>query len=182
MCRIGDCSRLPGSHISGRRPGARLALAFLKQMAREADELDATDARVFSEHALDVLASAIRAERGFGYYTENPPQTALLSRIMEFLEANLNETSLSPPTIAAAHRISTRYLHKLFNASDLSVGAWIRVRRLARCHADLCDSSLADFTITEIALRRGFNDAAHFSRIFKLRYGKSPRSVRSQIG
>jgi AraC-like DNA-binding protein len=37
-------------------------------------------------------------------------------------------------------------------------------------------------SITQIAYRWGFNDAAHFSRSFREAYNTSPRNVRKQGG
>ena len=44
---------------------------------------------------------------------------------------------------------------------------------------DLCDPALAARTISEIAFGWGFNDAAHFSRAFRARFGAAPRELRA---
>ena len=51
-------------------------------------------------------------------------------------------------------------------------------RRLAQSLKDLQDSEQAGCTITEIAFRWGFSNAAHFSHAFKQAYGLSPRECR----
>ena len=43
----------------------------------------------------------------------------------------------------------------------------------------LCDPALAARSISEIAVAWGFNDAAHFSRAFRARFGRSPRELRA---
>jgi hypothetical protein len=43
----------------------------------------------------------------------------------------------------------------------------VRRRRLLRCRAEL-DGADTEASITEIAYRWGFNDSAHFSRLFSL--------------
>ncbi len=50
---------------------------------------------------------------------------------------------------------------------------------MERCRADLAAPRLAARTITDIALSHGFNDAAHFSRLFKESYGMSPAEYRA---
>jgi AraC-like DNA-binding protein len=80
--------------------------------------------------------------------------------------------------IAAAHQISTRYLHKIFHDQGLTVAGWIRQRRLERCHRDLADPVLRSHPIHAIATRWGFSDSAHFSRLFRAAYGTSPRDYR----
>ncbi|MFF4600841.1 helix-turn-helix domain-containing protein [Amycolatopsis sp. NPDC001319] len=106
--------------------------------------------------------------------TETPEPTLLL-RIRTFIADHLGERDLSPATIAAAHRISVRYLHKLFSAEGVSVVRWIQQQRLAESRRDLGRTSA---TVAAIAHRWGFSDAAHFSRSFKAAYGVSPREWR----
>lgn len=180
--RIGDSSRIPATHFSIRGGSAPLALEFFKLIVRDADRLSLSEMQVFSTHTLDVLASATQSGTALKYRTADAPRSTLIARIKESVGANLCAPNLLPAGIAATHGISTRYLHKLFNASGQSVCDWIRERRLATCYLDLCDPSLANLTITEIALGRGFNDASHFSRTFRKHFGRPPRSVRSQTG
>src|ERR1700761_4411773 len=47
-----------------------------------------------------------------------------------------------------------------------------------RCQAEL-DGADTETSITEIAYRWGFNDSAHFSRLFKASFGMSPTQYRS---
>ncbi|MNR67817.1 DNA-binding transcriptional activator FeaR [compost metagenome] len=45
--------------------------------------------------------------------------------------------------------------------------------------ADLCNPRYSALSVSEIAYRAGFNNASHFSRSFKQRYGAAPSSYRS---
>ena len=58
------------------------------------------------------------------------------------------------------------------------MAGWIRERRLERCRRDLTDPTLADWSVTAIALRWGLTDPAHFSRAFRTAYGLSPTEYR----
>jgi len=98
-------------------------------------------------------------------------------RALRYIDTNLADPELSPTVIAIALRISPRYLHLLFEAGS-SVGATILTKRLDRCRAALLDR-VDHRSISEIAFAWGFNDAAHFSRTFKARFGSSPRALRS---
>jgi AraC-like DNA-binding protein len=73
--------------------------------------------------------------------------------------------------------MSVRYLHRLFEDAGASVRATILARRLDRCRDALAGSPRR--SISEIAFAWGFNDAAHFSRVFKARFGGSPRDLRA---
>ena len=81
-------------------------------------------------------------------------------------------------TIASANHISVRYLHKLFHEEGTSVARWVRERRLDNCRRDLEDPALARRGVQAIARRWGFQDAAHFTRIFKASFGEPPGQYR----
>lgn len=106
------------------------------------------------------------------------PQRALLTRIHAFIEARLGDPALSPMMIAEAHHISPRYLYRLFEAEERSVGGWIRRRRLEQAHRDLLDPS-CQLSAAAIGARWGFVSAAHFSRSFRAEFGRSPGAVRT---
>jgi AraC-like DNA-binding protein len=101
-------------------------------------------------------------------------------RAIRYIDAHLADPELSPRGIAGALGVSLRYLHGVFEDGD-SVGATILVRRLDRCRASLADPRERHRSISEIAYQWGFNDAAHFSRTFKARFGASPRGLRAQL-
>ena len=67
-----------------------------------------------------------------------------MQRIHAHIDRNLASTDLSPTSIAAAHFISTRHLHGLFQEQGTSVSTWIRIRRLERCRRDLVNPLFAD--------------------------------------
>jgi AraC-like DNA-binding protein len=106
------------------------------------------------------------------------PAAPLLAQVKAHIERNLGDPTLGPTTIAAAHFISPRYLHRLFQAEGCTVSDWIRRARLERCRRDLADPALARETILAIATRWGMPDAAHFSKVFRGAYGRSPREFR----
>ncbi len=78
--------------------------------------------------------------------------------------------------IARAHAISVRALHALFEDTGESVAGLVRRERLARCREDL--ELPSGGSVTEIAFRWGFRDAAHFSRVFKREFDVTPSEVR----
>lgn len=112
--------------------------------------------------------------------TARAPSAALLPRIKAYIDMHLDDVSLGPESIASAHYISVRYLHKLFKPEGMTVSEWIRYRRLGRCQRDLVDPALDDQTIRAVAGRWGFTNGAHFSRLFRAAYGSSPREFRAR--
>jgi AraC-like DNA-binding protein len=102
----------------------------------------------------------------------------LVAEVQVYIERHLHEPGLSTQTIARAHFVSARQLQKVFEAEGISVSALIRSRRLERCRRDLVDPLLADVPVAVIGHRWGFPDAPHFSRLFRVAFGESPRDYR----
>ncbi|WP_182872845.1 helix-turn-helix domain-containing protein [Microbispora sp. H10670] len=102
--------------------------------------------------------------------------------ICEYIEENLGDPNLTPTSIAAAHHLSVRTVHRLFEGQDATLGAWIRALRLERCRKDLLSVDLADRPVHAIAARWGFPDPAHFSRCFTAAFGLTPGAYRRTGG
>ncbi|MCK9920186.1 MULTISPECIES: AraC-like ligand-binding domain-containing protein [Microbacterium] len=113
--------------------------------------------------------------------TEGAGGERLIDRIYSYIDAVLEDPGVTPSLIADAHFISVRYLHSLFQSEGMSVGSYIRLRRIERCRDELADPDFADMTVTAIAARWSFADVAHFSRTFKSVYGETPSEFRSRM-
>ena len=129
--------------------------------------------------AIVSLLEGNRADRPDGPHCGRQSNVTLLRSIQDFVTGHLGDAALSPLKIARAHGVSERKVHRVFKASGLSVSQWIKQRRLDRCAAQLRDPALRSQSITEIAFRWGFNDAAHFSRAFRAEFAQTPRAFRT---
>ncbi|MEU6352363.1 helix-turn-helix domain-containing protein [Streptomyces sp. NPDC047072] len=107
-----------------------------------------------------------------------PVPEPLLPRIQAYVLQHLGDGRLTPDDVAAAHHISTRYLHRLFQRQGLTVAAWIKAQRLERCRRDLADQRLAHLPVCAIGARWGFPQPADFSRAFRTAYGIAPTAFR----
>lgn len=121
----------------------------------------------------EVLAACIR-----GYQGGWVGSAGLKTRILRFIDAHLAEPVLGPGEVASAMGISVRHLHRVFSVRGSTLADYIRTRRLQQCREDLVNPRLQHRTITEIAFRRGFSDAAHFSHSFRKQFGVSARAFR----
>lgn len=104
----------------------------------------------------------------------------LHEKMSGFIRRNLRDPDLSVHSIAAAFSCSKRYVHKIFNGERQTVGELILHSRLEQCRRDLADGTRASQSITGIAFGWGFNNSAHFSRVFRERYGLSPSAYRAR--
>ncbi|QXJ22578.1 helix-turn-helix domain-containing protein [Actinomadura graeca] len=176
-----ELPRLSAVRIPGTRGVGALSSKFLLQLARHMHELSPADTARLSTLALEVLTTAL--SDALDTQSTVPPHTrrrALMAQIRAFIRENLGDAQLTPDTIATAHHISLRYLHKLFQQDGHTVAGWVRERRLEQCRRDLADARLAARPIHAIAARWGFTSPAHFSQAFRGAYGLSPREFRRQ--
>lgn len=155
-----------------------LARSTLITVARSIDRFDDGDA----VHARQMLIGVVKHMLERDRLPRKDSQHLLPDhRIRAFIDAHLADPDLGPAQIAVGCGISIRRLHRSFVDTEWSVCEWIRHRRLARCREDLLDPVKDGLSITQIAFRWGFNDAAHFSRAFRGVYNQSPRDVRRQL-
>lgn len=174
-----EVRRLSAVRIPGVRGVGALSAQILLQLARRMHEFGPSDASRLSTLTLDVLSAALAdALDARGAVPPETRRRVLMTRIHAFIEENLGEAHLTPGAVAAAHHISLRYLHKLFQQDGHTVAGSIRRLRLERCRRDLADPLLAAFPIHGIASRWGFSSAAHFSQVFRDAYGLSPGEFR----
>jgi AraC-like DNA-binding protein len=108
------------------------------------------------------------------------PHSALLMRIRNYILAHLGDEDLSPSRIAADHRISGRYLGKLFESERTTVSKWIWTQRLEATRRALLLPEFADRRVSEVAYAYGFNDMSHFSFSFRKRFCCTPRQYRAR--
>lgn len=164
--------------IAGDQGLAPVVTPFLSQLAVNLDQLAGTTGTRLVHSALDLVTTVFSRELGLDRAAADPHRE-LLHRIRGHIDANLGSTELSPASIAAAHFISTRHLHGLFQEQGKTVSTWIRERRLEQTRRELVDPLFADRSVAEIAARAGFVDAAHFSRAFKSAFSVSPSVYRA---
>lgn len=104
--------------------------------------------------------------------------TAHRIRIINYIESNLQDPDLTPTRIAEACKITPRYLHHLFSDQDETVARYILRRRLDACARALESTAQRGRTVTAIAFDHGFNSPTHFGRVFRAKFGVTPREYR----
>jgi AraC-like DNA-binding protein len=178
-----DLERLTAVRLAGDHGPVALVSALARQLPRHLDEYAAADGARLGTAVLDLLSAALAARSDAG--ARLPRETrrrALLVQVHAYIEERLGDPALSPGGVAAANYISVRYLHKLFETEQTTVAEWIRRRRLERCRRDLLDPALAGRSVDAIGRHWGLTDAAHFSRVFKRRFGAPPAEYRRLHG
>ncbi|MFH8774523.1 helix-turn-helix domain-containing protein [Streptomyces sp. NPDC017958] len=155
---------------------------FLSDLADTAVASRATVGEMLAWNAVNLLTTLATDHLREHGRAAADDQSALVSRILRFIDLNLSDVELSPERIARAHHISVRYLHKLFADEGTTVGRRILLRRLEECRRELAARSHGTRTIAAVAGHWGFASATHFSRVFRATYGMTPREWRDSAG
>lgn len=166
-----------GLRIDAQSPTGAVASAFLNTFAQQAAHLRPEHAARLFNVLVDLLNTAVLECSG-RLVDGNRSRAYLRRHIRLYIENHLQEQALSAATIAEDVGVSTRYLNKIFADQPLTISQLIRERRLVFCRRDLRDPDLVHRSVTEIAFSWGFNSAAHFSRIYKDRFGLTPTEQR----
>jgi AraC-like DNA-binding protein len=139
----------------------------------------------FDEASLEPLGSAVAGlvtslftERL--HFDDDPrlDRRTLMARVCRTVRERLADSELSPAMLARRHSISLRSLQMLFAEHGSSPAKWIRDERLHRIRADLTNPRLAHLSVAIIGERWGLVDASQVSRLFRAKYGVSPRQYR----
>ncbi len=169
--RLAELRALPPLHDNG---PARLLVRYMNALAVE-PALEGAAGVAAANAALELLRAAVEPCVPTG---RAATREALRAEIRRYVKSHLQDPELGPASIARAYAISVRALHALFEDVDASVAGLVRTERLARCLEDLQRPNGG--SVTDIAFRWGFCDAAHFSRVFKRAFGLTPSEVRQQ--
>ncbi len=170
--------RIPRYISSSSGIGALLA-QFLTQLTADTSPYQPCDGArlgtVLTDLVAALFAHSIEAESSL---PEETSRRALVLQIKNFIQARLHDPQLTPALVAAAHHISTSYLHRLFAGEEETVAVWIRHRRLEAARRDLRAPELSSVPIHAIATSRGFPRASDFTRAFRSAYGYTPKDYR----
>lgn len=100
--------------------------------------------------------------------------------VISYIRLHLSNPDLSAQTVARGCDVSPRYLCYLLRLKGTSYSEVLWGERLEKAAEWLRDPNSKHYTVGEIGYNNGFKTAAHFSRLFKSKYGCSPKEYRSR--
>jgi AraC-like DNA-binding protein len=114
---------------------------------------------------------------------ERPPsggshRARLRKRILEIIEEKYSDPSLEADGIARDVGISKRYLQALLAESGATFVGCVNSVRLDHARQLLADSRRTGHRTSEIAWQCGFRDPDYFARLFRKRFGCTPKEWR----
>ncbi len=178
--RLRNTETLTARKVCGDRGAGHLMIGMINTLAADIDTLEAGSVAAIAESVENILVAGLRSLPGASDPIVSHQTAFHRSQIKAYALQHLRDPELSVNAIAAHLRLSPSTIHRAFAGEPISLNAWIWNQRLDGARRDICDPALINKTISEIAFGWGFNDAAHFSRIFKNRFGCSPRELRME--
>lgn len=175
--RVTNVDTLAMRPIFHRTEALRLLMAYLKSAFKEG-ALAAPKLRDAAlTHIHDLVALAIGEGGPLGESSASAVVAARHSAVLDYIAAHFQDPELSLDTAARCQGISPRYLQRLMASSGTSFTGRLNELRLQRAFELLAETNAQ--RISDIALEVGFSDVSHFNRLFRARFGDSPRGVRS---
>ncbi|WP_316520077.1 helix-turn-helix domain-containing protein [Kitasatospora brasiliensis] len=163
-------------------PVAALVAHSLRTLVETAGDCPALVAGRLACNVTDLVATLVTEQAARTTPTAEDARYTRIWEIRAHVDRHLRDPELTPKTIAAAHGISVRSLHKLFEGEGVTVSRLIQRRRLQASAEELTRQDGGDSTVSGVSQRWGFTDPAHFSRLFRASYGISPSQWRDTRG
>jgi AraC-like DNA-binding protein len=163
--------------LSPGHPITDLAATYLHRLALRPGMFDRPGGDLVSQPSIELLRAVITTHLDDVELGKESLHATLVVRIMEYVRTHLREPDLSAGRIAAAHHISVRQLYRILATEGISLGDWIRARRLEECRKDIASTGAGD-PVFVVAHRWGFTDPSSFARMFRTTFGISPREWR----
>lgn len=164
------CSNAPGL--------GSLVTHYARVLTDEMDGLRADQADLALDHLCRLFALYADGQVRDGEQVGPALAAARLAQVRRHIDGHLADPELTPASVAAAHHISVRGLHLLFERTGASFARYVRERRLLECRAMLTDPMHAHRSVTDIAFACGFNSLSTFYRAFQGRFGAAPGDLR----
>jgi AraC-like DNA-binding protein len=170
-----------GSHLHGlmfQGLPARVLADHMMLLIRQLPTMDAGEIAAAIRGTVGLIAACIEASP--------EPQAAAMSerddrvrhRAGRYIDQNLGRPDLTSHRICRDIGVSRSVLYRAFEPLG-GVADYVRARRLEAAHV-LLETPTVDRGIADIAGDFGFVNDAHFSKVFKRRYGYSPRHARNR--
>lgn len=179
--QLRDTHALTARQVSGARGAGHLMINMIGSLASDIDTLEPASAAAVSQSVENILIAGLNSLPGTCNRQPSHLHALYHQQIKAFVQLHLCDPELSVGQIAAHLRMSISSVHRVFANEPCSLTQWIWAQRLDAVKRDVCDATLANRSISDLAYRWGFNDAAHFSRAFRSRFGCSARDLRAGL-
>lgn len=151
-------------------------LSMLFEVGESADRsvIDSLAAALLKE------ASLLADQQGVNVEARQSIGEKRIDDIISYISVHLANPELSLSMVAEGCKISPRYLCHLLKEHKTTFSQLLWTGRLNESKKWLLNLDKRHYGISEIAYMTGYKSVAHFSRMFRERFGCSPREFRRQ--
>lgn len=181
--RLGTVAPFVAQANSGKSGVGGFFLDLARALPQRAAEIEGDAIRGFADHVIDLLALSLDCGRRESLHLSSG-RSLMLARLKRVIRDHIRDPELCPALAARLGGMSVRHANRLLAEENTSLERFILIERLACTASALGNSKFDHLSVSEIGYSSGFNDASHFSRTFRSRYGLSPRAfrARAQVG
>jgi AraC-like DNA-binding protein len=168
---------LHGLILSEEEPGGQLIVTHLRTLWANVPRLSRLEARAAMDATVALLRGAIAFKASEPGRDRRLGRKTMLAAARLYIDKHLGDAALSPDVLRAELGISRSVLYQLFEPLG-GVGTFIRTRRLDHAFDAIVRDEAERMTLVEIGYAHGFRSDAHFSRVFRARFGIAPGQLR----
>jgi AraC-like DNA-binding protein len=134
---------------------------------------------IIRRHVVDLAVLAATVRCSIGESSASAVVATRLAAALNYIASHFSDPELNLAKVARSLSISPRYLQRLLESSGTSFTAYLTELRLKHAFTLLTAETLIDGRICDIASQAGFSDISHFNRLFRSRFGDTPKGVRA---
>jgi AraC-like DNA-binding protein len=175
-CRADDVLM---QHIGSNSDVLKLLRGYIRSLERSALATSVEGREIARRHMLDLIAIAATPHESVGESSLSAVAAAHTHAIFDQLASHFLDPELSLSEVAQSLQISPRYVQRLLEASGTSFTAHVTELRLKHAFMLLTAHDKSDVRVCGVALQAGFSDISHFNRLFRSRFGDTPKGVRA---
>jgi len=174
-----DTRQLTATAVPGGRGAGRLLIEMIRTLAADIGTLAPQSAAAVADSVTQILVAGLSALPAAGEPGVSSRTAFHRERLKALVRERLRDPALNVAELARMLRLTPSTLHRAWAGEPCSLADWIWAQRLEAARRDLVDPALAGRSVSQVAYGCGFNDAAHFSRAFRARYGCAPSDWRA---
>jgi AraC-like DNA-binding protein len=174
-----ETCQLTATAVSGDHGAGRLLIEMIRTLAADIETLAPQSAAAVADSVTQILVAGLSALPAARSPAVSRRSAFHREQLKSVVRQRLRDPALDVGELARELRLTRSTLHRAWAGEPCSLSDWIRAQRLDAARRDLVDPALVRRSVSEIAFGCGFNDAAHFSRAFRTRFGCAPTEWRA---
>ncbi|MDA4845893.1 helix-turn-helix domain-containing protein [Hoeflea poritis] len=167
----------PHIHLSGKPSIAQFILSTVLSLVMQLSDVSAKDERSFSQGFCNLIRCALLTESATLSVNQNYRKERR-QRMQTYISQHLSDPELDAEHLCKTFHVSRPTIYRDF-AEAGGVAKFITQRRLERAYYRLTSSGSSPIRVSNVAFELGFMDPGYFSRIFRRRFGISPKEAAS---